>query len=602
MRNKHSSSVSARKIPQILAALALARFGVLAIPPVQAQAPDTTQLFRAARQAEAEYLKGIRKNAPFRAGLAPGPLAECDERVGRYCVIYDTGQHELPDEPRPVRSARAAAIAALEAAFQAAPGRTATAFPLVHLLVRAGRPEAADTVARAYARARPGGDAHMLLGFALHAERRTEEALGEFSEWQKTLLESERQDIADVAWLLSDRERTRYRQMPMAARPGYTDRLWRFADALYLTPGNETWADHLARHALGRMLVMETEIAEADPFDVDARQLTIRFGEPVLTTRSFQGGAVGVAQNFSEHWDPSERTYVPFAIDSILNMSARVDTIWPIERVSAHSGHAPPTIRLMRPLELQAAAFPDSVARLLVAGGVPVDKTAAGKALSGAVFLLDGSLRVISRHTASVQAARDSAAITADVPLPASALYYSVELYDTTTRFAGRARYRIDLPTHAASLSLSGVLLAQPFEAGALPARRTDAALHTLTRPVISSGSRFGVYGEITSRVAARSNVSVELELRSVDKPSGVTRLAGWIGARLGLARPESPTRLGWTVELEPGQVSPIALTIDPGKLAPGYYVVSLTVTDPADTSKLVATRDLLVTAPGKRR
>jgi hypothetical protein len=93
---------------------------------------------------------------------------------------------------------------------------------------------------------------------------------------------------------------------------------------------------------------------------------------------------------------------------------------------------------------------------------------------------------------------------------------------------------------------------------------------------------------------AARS-VNVELEVRAIDKPSVVTRLAGWVGSRLGFAgNTSTPGKLGWTLEMKPQMNNVIALTIDPGKLDGGRYLITLRVTDPASGAVVLAEREFL--------
>jgi hypothetical protein len=67
------------------------------------------------------------------------------------------------------------------------------------------------------------------------------------------------------------------------------------------------------------------------------------------------------------------------------------------------------------------------------------------------------------------------------------------------------------------------------------------------------------------------------------------------VGSRLGFAGNSStPGRLGWTLDLQPHQNNVIALTIDPGKLNAGRYLITLKVTDPAGGGVVLAEREFL--------
>ena len=116
---------------------------------------DTTKIFAEARKAEIEAEEAITKFAKFEP-IGPTGLMECDERVGRWCIYYDPAGKTLPNEQPKVTKAREEAIVALQKAFALAPGRAATVFPLVRLLVRHGRATEALEVARAFTAAADG--------------------------------------------------------------------------------------------------------------------------------------------------------------------------------------------------------------------------------------------------------------------------------------------------------------------------------------------------------------------------------------------------------------------------------------------------------------
>lgn len=550
-----------------------------------AQAPDTTTIFDAARKAEVEAEAAIRKYAEFKPG-PPYNGQECDERIGKWCVYYEPAGQQLPKEPGKVAKARALAIAALKEAFDVVPARTATVFPLVRLLVKDGRPDEAVQVAKAHASVNDSAQAHMVLGYALHYARQTEDALTEFGKWIATLPPAQRNQIEDIDWLVPPGVVEKYRMR--------APRLWRYADALYMTPGNETLADHFARHAYTHMMAVRPVPSNGQPWAADEDQLIIRFGPDVVVTRSFVSGQANVAQSFLGHWDNTAHTYFPPDFERVIAMRAPVDTLWPTDTLVGRSGHAPPVIRLMRTLQHQAAVFP-GLKTLIVAGGTKTDKASAGKPLTGALFLLDADLHVIARSDAVVRNLGDSLVFVGQMPVPDDARFFSAEVYDTATLFAARARYRLEPPAASERLALSGIMLTRPFAAGALPGARTDSSAAPLSRPVVAPGQTVGVYAELTVAGEQALSVNVELEVRSIDKPSTVTRLAGWVGSRLGFAGNSStPGRLGWTLEVQPHLNNVIALTVDPGKLDAGRYLITLKVTDPASGGVVLAEREFL--------
>ena len=394
-----------------------------------AQAPDSS-LFAAARKAEVEAEEAIRKYAEFKPD-GPTSLQECDEHIGTWCIYYDPPGRPRHKEPSKVTKARQEAIVALKKAFDVAPGRTATVYPLVRLLVRDERPDEAVDVARAYLGARDSADAHMVLGYALHYARRTEEALQEFGKWLAASPPHVRDKVDDIGWLLPPHMASKYRMT--------APKLWRYADALYFTPGNETLADHYGRHAYNMMMAVRPTPSNAEPWNAAQDQIIVRFGPAIATTRFFNGRGPGVAQSFLEHWDNTEHTYFPPDYDRVIEMRAPVDTLWPTDTLVGRSGHAPPTIRFMRSLQHQASVFP-GVNTLVVAGGTKTDKPSAGKAMAGALFLMDANLNVVARSDAVVKAMGDSLVFVGQMPVHADARFFSAEVYDGETRFAARAR------------------------------------------------------------------------------------------------------------------------------------------------------------------
>src|SRR5688572_4809030 len=144
-----------------LPALLLAAFASQA----QAQTADTT-IFAAARKAEMEAEEAIRKYAEFKPG-PPYNMQECDEQIGKWCIYYEPAGKDLPKEPGKVTKARADAIVALKKAFAVAPGRAATVFPLVRLLVKDDKANEAVDAARAFLAAGDSPDAHMVLGYEM---------------------------------------------------------------------------------------------------------------------------------------------------------------------------------------------------------------------------------------------------------------------------------------------------------------------------------------------------------------------------------------------------------------------------------------------------
>ena len=582
-------AAGARKIPLLFGLTLLGSLIGWGSEPAIGQTADTARLRRDALRAESEYESGIRRFAPV-SHSAPrsGP---CDEIVGRYCIYYESGGDTLPPEPAAVTKARNRAISLLLRAHQAMPASMRIAFPLVRLLVEAGRAHEAVVVAGAFKSATPdSASVHMLLGFALHGAGRTNAAADAFAAWLTSIPEDRRDRIGSLEWLLAGKERSRYKQLSPEHRKAYEERVWRYADALYITPGNELWTDHVARHALAVMLSRRRSSLYVDSWGEDLEQLTVRFGPPALTTRSWRAGGLGSQEHYSEHWEPALRTYVAPVLADALGKEAPLDSIWPLDSLTARSGHVPSPLNTMHVLEHQASVFGN---RLALTGRTRAD-TAQTASPRGAVFLLDSTLSIIGQAEAVATLDGDSLVFAADAPLPPNAFYYSAEIYDSAAHFGARARYRISRPASAPELAISSILLAHPFSPGALPSGRASPLLRPLTRPVLGSGSRLGVYAEVSGSGERRS-IQVEMETNRLDRPGAIGRALGWIGGKVGLSTPRAPTRLGWSIELDPEKTNALPVTLDLGNAEPGRYRLTLTIHDPTRGATATAQRDLLI-------
>ena len=527
---------------------------------------------------------------PSRAGGA-----ECDEIVGRFCLLFDAGHDPLPKEPEGVAIARHRAIEKLMRAAEVAPARAEFVFPLVRYLTVSERTAEALQVARAYAsNTADSASGHMVLGFALHHDRQTEAAALEFARWLEKVPQREREKVEDVDWLISPAARKRLSRLAPPKKAEVLATAWRYADPLLITPGNELWTDHMARHAAARML-RGAPVVSGWSWGGDVEQLTVRFGETVLTTRSLRSGSIGMNQSFSDHWNPDERTYFPPEPDSIARIQAGLDTIWPIDPMVTRSGHAPPTIRTMRVLEHQVAVLGPAADLVRFVGVVPTDSLTQ-KPLRAMVFLLDSAFNEVARaeaRTCTSCIPTDSAMLIAEIHLHPNARYYSAEIYDPASRFAARARHALARPTG----SVSDILLTQAFPAGQLPESSESDRVRPLSRPVIRSGDRFGLYAEITNEEEERRSANVTLEVRSIAQPSAVQRMAGWIGEKLGITTPRSPTRLTWTVELEAKRSTAIPITLDLGPLTAGNYRITVSVDHAAGLLGKVSRDFAVVTA-----
>lgn len=557
------NAASARKIPHLTLALILVLGS--AQPGAAIAWQDTTKAYRVAYEAEAEYERALRRFAPVWANR--GVEGVCDEHVGRFCITYDVGRDRLPPEPPAVTRARKKAIDALEAAFELDPGRRATAYPLVRLLLDGKQMPAAKGVAEEYLRAsRDIANGSMLLGLTSHAAADIVGAEQHFAAWLTALLPSERERVTELNWLLNPRERRLYRQMRGAARAEYEKRFWAYADALYLTPGNEIYTEHLARHAESVLLREAPWVMEGTSWGDDVAQLHLRFGAPKARTRRWPSGIGSSELQLIEHWDPEQLTYAAPALDSVLRIQARPGMGWPLDTVRTQSGHAPPTFRRMYALEHQANVFPRDSGRLLRVDGVlPLDSAARGAgAARGLLTALDSSLNVVAAAPAQVRIARDSVFVSGEVRVPMTARFYSLEVLEENSRLAGRARFPI-VAARSGSLTISDVAITAP---GA----ETFEPLPSL---LLARASAVGIYAELDVPGPRPRNMRVRLRVLHPKNRRHVVAVS-------------------WVEEISGDGRAVINNTVELGKLKAGRYLVELAATDQGGASG-IATREIVI-------
>jgi hypothetical protein len=574
--------------------LALIAGAVLQIGAVVPPPPDTVEAVRrTARRAEAEFERLSRTLVPRTIGGSPG--TDCDEIVGRFCLKYGTGFFPRPDaEHVRVVDARRRAIGALRRAFAFDAGRLETAGPLVRYLVEDDRPEEAASAARLFAAlSRDSVWGPSLVAFALHAAEQDTVAERLYAGVLDRLPDAERRRVEDVSWIIALEDRRAYRRMDPASRAAFERRLWRFADPLYLTPGNERWVQHVSRHVWSRILAMTPIVTGVVRWGRDLEELTVRYGVP--TARSRTWGSFGSEGSLVEHYDPDALGFVP---EDLMRRGLPPTPLpgetWALDRPRARSAFAPRTIRRLVPLDHQVTRFPVPGGTVLrIDAKLVLDSVAAGRAVARtALFVLDEHLSEFDRSAGEAPAVRDTVWFAHEVRVAPGEVVYSMEALEAETRLAGRARYATDIDPPG-GLRVSDPLIARPFGRGDRPAGRGDVVLRPLPSLRLAPSDTIGLYAEfdgLDPSPGARP-YRVELSVRRADRAVLPARVVSWLGGRIGLGRASPPPRLAWSADAAVDPVIAVDLQLD--DLPAGLHVVHLRVTDArtgrsAESSRLI--------------
>jgi len=564
--------------------------------------PDSAKALRElAQRAEWTYEYLLRSMAPVRIGRPP-TTDYCDEIIGRFCLTFDGGRDNArrPDTTvaGKVVSARQVAVDMLRRAFSGLPGDIATVGPLLRYLVEDGRAEEAVAAARTFAWA--SGDSvwgPFLIGYSLHAARQDSLAELYFRDGIRHLSETERNRILRVTYLLDPDEQSVYKKLSDAEKEKYEAALWHLGDPLYLTPGNERYIEHLARHVWSLMLASAPVVYRAHRWGDDLEQLTVRYGVP--TSRERVLGDLLMSEFMTEYYDPEQLAYLPENLYTRgIPPTPPPGAKWDLDPERPRSGYRPLTIRRLLPLTHQVSRFPAprgrSILRIDASFVLDDDARQASRARTG-LFILDSTYLPIHERRATIPIDGDTIRLTAEVELAAGRYVYSYELFEDSTRFAGRARYGVEIPDPGPSgMALSDPVVAAPFGSDSLPRSRNDPRLRPRASLILSSGETIGLYAEGHHLAIGPDNTShftVSLTVGPADTPSLFARAWGWVGRKLGVSKPAETPRLSWDGSVPAGHPAIIAVDFPLTELKPGLYAIELKLTDRVSRAEVVTSR-----------
>ncbi len=539
---------------------------------------DTTHLRSNLKRASAEYERAIRRYAPHRLTGSP---SSCDEIVGRFCLTYDVGpQPAPPPEPESIKRVRADAIEVYQRAVRLLPRDSTVSGPLVRYLIEAGRSEDAVQEAEKFRQgAHSEAWSNLLLGLALHHAGRTADAEAAFASAIEQLTAREAKRAADVFYLLHPSERDVFKRLGDEARAKYMLDYWRIADPLYLTPGNETRAEHFARYVYSRLLERAPVAMGSVSWGDDVEELTRRFGVPAARTQSWGSG---LDMQITEHFDPDQLTYAPPRLSKErLSGPPLPGAVWPYDTVARRNGFAPHTVRRMRVLEHQLSRFPGTT-RLRVDARMAMDSLVQPDArVEIGLFVADSLLAPLAAVRDTVVVGNGFADGSLEIELPAGARVYSVEARELATRLAARARYYLPLAP-AGQPALSDLVVLRGATEPA-PHRRGDPGFQPFGSLVIEQEQPLALYLEVlglASDANERARYRIDLEVVPTNEPGAVSRALKGVGRRLGLGSSGTP-KITWTETAEvAGGVVPVLLQVGKLKGKSGLQTLRVSVTD----------------------
>jgi hypothetical protein len=372
--------------------------------------------------------------------------------------------------------------------------------------------------------------------------------------------------------------------------------LWRHADPLYLTPGNERRAEHIARHVWSRILAMTPRVREMLRWGDDLDELTVRYGVPAARTRTW--GTMYREGSLVEHYDPDQLAYVQ--ADLLARGPAPTPppgADWPLAEERSRSGYAPRSVRALVAIDHQVTRFPTAHGTTLrIDAELALDSAAAGATRVIAALHVRTAEGLDPRGSVhdTVAVRADTARFALEAPVSDAGIVYSVEVLEPASRLAGRARYAADVaPLPGDGLALSDPLLTVPWVGESVPLDRRDARLRPHRRLLFAQGDEVGLYAEVVGlrRIDGERRYRVELSLREADRASFPARAISWLGRTLGLSSERVPPRVSWSGAAPGEGPAVIAVSVPLVDVSPGLWVLVLSVTDAVTGATRESTR-----------
>jgi hypothetical protein len=576
--------------------------------------PDSVDSLRdRARRAEARFERLARERAPHTWRTFSG--SNCDEIVGRFCLRFDsTVSPPSRAEDGAIARARREAVESMRRYFSAAPGDRTAAGPLVRVLITDGRAAEAVPAARTFAALSADslwGD--LLLGTALHANGVDDEAELHFARALARMDPPARGVWLDPEWLLDHDERQHVRRLDAYERADYERRFWRLADPFWMTPANELWVEHMARHTQTRLLAEVPRVTDMLRWGRDLDELTIRYGTPVARSRTEPGRLLEQRGSLVEYWDSTQRAYAPAQLSAGVPPPPAPGERPPLYAARARSAYAYGPVHRVLELDHQATRFLGSDGAVLLrvdgrvirASAAAQSITAAAQSIAAAdsvrraatvasvgLFAYDTTFGPMYRTTAEAPWIGDTARLSLILPVPEGRIVYSAEVLDSTSGVAARARYGLDVWIPEDGPVVSDILVSRPFPSGPLPERLDDPVIDARSSLVLAAGDTLGIYAEAYRLQGG--TLGVELALESDREPSLLSRFGRWIGRAVGVARPDSEPRVAWRTEQD-NVIHTVALNLPLERRMRGPYSLVLRITDLSSGAVTETRRQVLI-------
>ena len=543
---------------------------------------------RAARRAQESFETIRRQYLPREYGVGSH---RCDVRIGRWCIWNDeSNDRKAPPEAARTVEAREQLLARLDTLASRIPGDEWIAAQRVRYLIEAKR--YGDAV-RAAEQCTEAGSAYRCRAYAavaLHDSGAVAAANSAFTASLSAMPDSVRCQWSDISLLIDDEIADRYHHADCAARRDIEAAFWRLTTPLYLRD-NDFRNEFLARVTRTDM-TRDSRTPMGSPSEPAFRETALRYGYDTWFVRDDPPiGSMAEAPVAGYREGGSGFNFVP-DYRALLSPSSLATDDWDLKLRSARTIYAPSYARHFRSLaRRQIALFKRGDSALVVAAyDVSEDTLFTPAPIEAGLFTVRIDSARLRNARGSVERRASSRGVLTTMG-PWHPMVVSLELLDSASRSAARARYAVSPPVSTGRVAISDLLIFMP------PAG--DAQLHSLDAVLplavhddhVSATQPVGVFWEAYGVRSEGETFAVALQIDRINE--------GWrrrAAERLHLASPFSPVTVQW--QEAPNGVDRIAaraMTLDLSRLDPGRYVIRLTLTA-NDELPVVSTREIVVT------
>jgi hypothetical protein len=543
-------------------------------------APDSVAVLTSARRAQAAFEGTRRLNLPERPG---GWSGICGQRIGRICYWYEPGEDKdsAPPEPARIRDARARLLTALESAATTIPGDEWVLGQRVRYLLEDSQPGPAARVADQCRAVEWWCEA--LAGLVRHVTGDFAAADSSFAAALADMPADERCQWGDIAPLLEGEMADRYHRLDCEGRAAFEARWWWLAQPLYSMAGNDRRAEHFARVVMARI-----QEGRRTPFGYwadDLRDVTLRYGWPTWWTRDPPASALVESEPRITGHDRSPAFHFTPGAHAVDDPTSAKPEDWSLDTPQARERYAPPYAASFTYLEHQEALFRRRDSCLVVAApDLAYDTLFAGRPVRVALALAAEEHAVVIARDSGVPPARAVMAAA-----PCRPLLLSLEAVAPRDRHVARARYGVTLTGRTLlHPAISDLLLFDPPQ-DSLPATLEAVLARAYGSTRVPADRTLGVFWEVYGVDPAGGAVAVSLTL--------ARQGTGFLRRMLGIAGRRHDVRLEWQDVPRDSSVAPRALAIDLAGLAPGRYLIEVSVTPPGGHT-LAARREIRIERP----